>query len=102
MAYMSKELHEITIETPLGLKKKNYWDFRSISYKFGITGRLPLHMGFKLFRSSRKWFCIGFRFHPNNDDFFLKNDYQAIADFNDKYLLIVDPMLARSVYRGRI
>jgi uracil phosphoribosyltransferase len=31
----------------------------------------------------------------NNDDYFeIKVDYQAIADFNNKYLLIVDPMLA--------
>jgi uracil phosphoribosyltransferase len=29
------------------------------------------------------------------DDYFeIKVDYQAIADFNNKYLLIVDPMLA--------
>jgi uracil phosphoribosyltransferase len=32
---------------------------------------------------------------PHNDDYFeIKVDYQAIADFNNKYLLIVDPMLA--------
>jgi uracil phosphoribosyltransferase len=44
--------------------------------------------------TSRKRFCIGLRYHPNNDDYFeIKVDYQAIADFNNKYLLI-DPMLA--------
>jgi uracil phosphoribosyltransferase len=33
-------------------------------------------------------------YHPNNDDHFeISVEYQAIADFN-KYLLLVDPMLA--------
>jgi hypothetical protein len=43
------------------------------------------------------------RHHPNNDDYFdILVQYQAIADLNGKNLLIVDPMLARTIYCGSI
>jgi uracil phosphoribosyltransferase len=44
---------------------------------------------------AEKRFYICIRYHPNNDDHFeISVEYQAIADFNNKYLLLVDPMLA--------
>jgi uracil phosphoribosyltransferase len=37
---------------------------------------------------------ISSRYHPNNDDHFeISVEYQAIADFNNKYLLLVDQCL---------
>ena len=98
MAYeMSKELHykEVTIETPLGIKKTTEISDQLVISSILRAG-LPLHMGFlNYFDQAENGFVSAFRFHPNNDDYFeIKVDYQAIADFNDKYLLIVDPMLA--------
>lgn len=98
MAYeMSKELHykEVTIETPLGVKNTTEISDQLVIASILRAG-LPLHMGFlNYFDQAENGFVSAFRFHPNNDDYFeIKVDYQAIADFNDKYLLIVDPMLA--------
>lgn len=98
MAYeMSKELHykEVTIETPLGVKNTTEISDQLVIGSILRAG-LPLHMGFlNYFDQAENGFVSAFRFHPNNDDYFeIKVDYQAIADFNDKYLLIVDPMLA--------
>jgi uracil phosphoribosyltransferase len=54
-----------------------------------------MHTGFKLFWCCSKRFISASRYHPNNDDHFeISVEYQAIADFNNKYLLLVDPMLA--------
>jgi uracil phosphoribosyltransferase len=47
------------------------------------------------FDAAQNGFISASRYHPNNDDSFeIIVEYQAIADFNDKYLLLVDPMLA--------
>tara|TARA_R110000868_G_scaffold40945_1_gene140574 strand:+ start:2625 stop:3278 length:654 start_codon:yes stop_codon:yes gene_type:complete len=98
MAYeMSKELHYKTVEiqTPLGIKKttaiKDQLALCSI-----LRAGLPLHIGFlNYFDEAENGFISAYRYHPNNDDDFeIVVEYQAIADFNDKYLLLVDPMLA--------
>jgi uracil phosphoribosyltransferase len=77
----------------LGIKKTT-----EISDQLVISSvlRAGLHMGFlNYFDQAENGFVSAFRYHPNNDDYFeIKVDYQAIADFNNKYLLIVDPMLA--------
>jgi uracil phosphoribosyltransferase len=46
------------------------------------------------FDAAQNGFISASRYHPNNDSFEIIVEYQAIADFNDKYLLLVDPMLA--------
>lgn len=98
MAYeLSKELHynPIEIKTPLGIKKTS-----EISEQLVICSILragfPMHTGFlNYFDAAENGFISASRHHPNNDESFeILVEYQAIADFNGKYLLLVDPMLA--------
>lgn len=98
MAYeMSKELHykEVDIQTPLGIKKTTAIKDQLVLCSILRAG-LPLHIGFlNYFDEAENGFISAYRHHPNNDDYFdIVVEYQAIADFNGKYLLLVDPMLA--------
>jgi uracil phosphoribosyltransferase len=53
------------------------------------------HWFLNYFDAAQNGFISASRYHPNNDDHFeISVEYQAIADFNNKYLLLVDPMLA--------
>jgi uracil phosphoribosyltransferase len=98
MAYeLSKELHykAVEIQTPLGIKNTT-----EIAYQLVICSILragfPMHTGFlNYFDAAQNGFISASRHHPNNDDYFdILVEYQAVADFNGKYLLLVDPMLA--------
>jgi uracil phosphoribosyltransferase len=98
MSYeLSKELHykEIEIKTPLGIKKTTAISDQLVVCSILRAG-LPLHMGFlNYFDQAENGFISARRHHPNNDDYFtIEVEYQAIANFNGKYLLLVDPMLA--------
>ena len=98
MAYeLSKKLHykNVEIETPLGIKKTTEIQDQLLLCSILRAG-LPLHMGFlNYFDNAENGFVSAYRHHPNNDDYFdILVQYQAIADLNEKNLLIVDPMLA--------
>ena len=98
MAYeMSKELHytAIEIQTPLGIKKTTEIKDQLVLCSILRAG-LTLHMGFlNYFDSAQNGFVSAYRHHPNNDDYFdILVEYQAIAEINDNYLLLLDPMLA--------
>lgn len=98
MAYeMSKELHykSIEIQTPLGIKKTTAIQDPLVLCSILRAG-LPLHIGFlNYFDEAENGFISAYRHHPTNDaNFDIVVEYQAIADFNNKYLLLVDPMLA--------
>lgn len=98
MAYeLSKELHYSTVEiqTPLGIKKTTEIKDQLVLCSILRAG-LPLHMGFlNYFDNAENGFVSAYRHHPNNDSYFeIKVEYQAIADINDKNLLLIDPMLA--------
>jgi uracil phosphoribosyltransferase len=98
MAYeLSKELHYSTIEiqTPLGIKKTTEIKDQLVLCSILRAG-IPLHMGFlNYFDSAENGFVSAYRHHPNNDAYFdIKVEYQAIADINNKNLLLIDPMLA--------
>jgi uracil phosphoribosyltransferase len=98
MAYeLSKKLHYSTIEiqTPLGIKKTTEIKDQLVLCSILRAG-LPLHMGFlNYFDSAENGFVSAYRHHPNNDAYFeIKVEYQAIADINNKNLLLIDPMLA--------
>jgi len=98
MSYeLSKELHyaPVEIQTPLGVKKTTVISDQLVVCSILRAG-LPLHMGFlNYFDKAENGFVSARRHHPNNDDYFeIAVEYQAIADFNDKYLLLIDPMLA--------
>ena len=98
MAYeLSKELHysDIEIPTPLGIKKTTEIKDQLVLCSILRAG-LPLHIGFlNYFDSAENGFVSAYRHHPNNDAYFeIKVEYQAIADINNKNLLLIDPMLA--------
>jgi uracil phosphoribosyltransferase len=98
MAYeLSKELHysDVEIQTPIGIKKTTEIKDQLVLCSILRAG-IPLHMGFlNYFDSAENGFVSAYRFHPNNDAYFdIKVEYQAIADINNKNLLLIDPMLA--------
>ena len=98
MAYeLSKKLHykNIEIQTPLGIKKTTEIDGQLVLCSILRAG-LPLHQGFlNYFDSAENGFISAFRHHPNNDDYFdILVQYQAVADINNKNVLLLDPMLA--------
>ena len=98
MAYeLSKELYykNVEIQTPLGVKKTTALNDQLVLCSILRAG-LTLHQGFlNYFDDAENGFISAFRHHPNNDDYFeIKVEYQAIADINNKNLLLLDPMLA--------
>ena len=98
MAYeLSKELHytDVEIQTPLGIKKTTEIKDQLVLCSILRAG-LPLHIGFlNYFDSAENGFVSAYRYHPNKDAYFeIKVEYQAIADINNKNLLLIDPMLA--------
>ena len=98
MAYeLSKELHykSVEIETPLGIKHTTEINDQLVLCSILRAG-LPLHLGFlNYFDNAENGFVSAYRHHPNNDDYFdILVQYQAIADINNKNLILVDPMLA--------
>ncbi|MFV8269058.1 uracil phosphoribosyltransferase [Flavobacterium sp. GT2N3] len=98
MAYeLSKKLQykSVEIQTPLGLKKTTEIKDKLVLCSILRAG-LPLHLGFlNYFDNAKNGFVSAFRHHPNQDDYFdILVQYQAIADINEKNLVLVDPMLA--------
>jgi uracil phosphoribosyltransferase len=60
-----------------------------------LRAGFPCTLVLNYFDAAQNGFISASRYHPNNDDHFeISVEYQAIADFNNKYLLLVDPMLA--------
>jgi uracil phosphoribosyltransferase len=94
---LSKELDykAIEVQTPLGIKKTTQIA-DSIVLCSILRAGLSMHLGFlNYFDQAENGFISAYRHHPNNDGFFeIKVEYQAIADITDKYLLLIDPMLA--------
>ena len=98
MAYeLSKELHykNVVIQTPLGVKQTTAINDQLVLCSILRAG-LTLHQGFlNYFDDAENGFISAYRHHPNDDDYFdIKVEYQAIADINNKNLLLLDPMLA--------
>ena len=98
MAYeLSKKLdyQAFAIPTPLGTKATQYVKNPLVICSILRAG-LTLHNGFlNYFDAAENGFISAYRHHPNNDDFFgITVEYQAVADINNKTVVIVDPMLA--------
>jgi uracil phosphoribosyltransferase len=98
MAYeMSKSLHYkiVEIQTPLGIKKTTEIADQLVLCSILRAG-LTLHQGFlNYFDNAENGFISAYRHHPNHDDYFdILVEYQAIADINNKNVLLLDPMLA--------
>ncbi|PKB16763.1 uracil phosphoribosyltransferase [Flavobacterium sp. 5] len=98
MAYeLSQTLHYKTVEvqTPLGVKVTTEIADQLVLCSILRAG-LNLHQGFlNYFDNAENGFISAYRHHPNNDDYFdILVEYEAIADINNKNILLVDPMLA--------
>lgn len=98
MAYeMSKELHyrAIAIQTPMGFKKTAEIEDQLVLCTILRAG-LPLHTGFlNYFDNAENGFISAYRHHPRNDDYFdIVVQYKAVPDITNKYLVLIDPMLA--------
>lgn len=98
MAYeLSKNLHYATVEiqTPLGIKKTTEIQDQLVLCSILRAG-LTMHLGFlNYFDSAENGFISAYRHHPNNDAYFdILVEYQAVADIENKTLLLLDPMLA--------
>lgn len=98
MAYeMSKELHyrSVAIQTPLGYKKTTEIEDQLVLCTILRAG-LPLHTGFlNYFDSAENGFISAYRHHPHHDDYFdIVVQYKAVPDITNKYLVLIDPMLA--------
>jgi uracil phosphoribosyltransferase len=64
MAYeMSKELHYKECQLKRHRIKKTTEISDQLVISSVLRAGLPLHMGFFKYLTSRKWFCIGFRYH---------------------------------------
>lgn len=98
MAYeISQSMHykEVEIATPLGIKKTTEIADQLVVCSILRAG-LTLHQGFlNYFDSAENGFISAYRHHPNHDaEFDILVEYEAIADINNKNILLVDPMLA--------
>jgi uracil phosphoribosyltransferase len=98
MAYeLSKTLSykDIEVNTPLGIKKTTALEDNVVLCSILRAG-LALHTGFmNFFDDAENGFVSAYRHHPNNDDYFeILVEYRAAPSFNNKNLILVDPMLA--------
>lgn len=98
MAYeLSKTLSYKTIEvpTPLGTKRTACLADQIVLCSILRAG-LALHQGFmNCFDHAENGFVSAYRHHPNNDDYFeIRVEYRAAPSFENKNLILIDPMLA--------
>jgi uracil phosphoribosyltransferase len=98
MAYeLSKTLtyERIEVQTPLGIKKTTALADHVVLCSILRAG-LALHTGFMaFFDNAENGFVSAYRHHPNNDDYFdILVEYQAAPSFENKTLILIDPMLA--------
>lgn len=98
MAYeLSKTLEykAIDVQTPLGVKHTTTIADNVVLCSILRAG-LALHQGFmNIFDNAENGFVSAYRYHPNNDDSFeILVEYQAAPSFENKNLILIDPMLA--------
>jgi uracil phosphoribosyltransferase len=98
MAYeLSKTLDykAIEVQTPLGIKQTTTLADNVVLCSILRAG-LALHTGFMtIFDNAENGFVSAYRHHPNNDDYFdILVEYQAAPSFENKNLILIDPMLA--------
>jgi uracil phosphoribosyltransferase len=98
MAYeLSKTLEykSIDVQTPLGIKHTTTIADNVVLCSILRAG-LALHQGFmNIFDNAENGFVSAYRYHLNNDDTFeILVEYQAAPSFENKNLILIDPMLA--------
>lgn len=98
MAYeLSKTLDykPVAVQTPLGLKQTTTLADHVVLCSILRAG-LALHQGFmNFFDEAENGFVSAYRHHYNQDNAFeILVEYQAAPSFQDKNLILIDPMLA--------
>mgnify|MGYP003740586253 FL=1 len=98
MAYeLSKTLEykNIEVQTPLGIKHTTTIADHVVLCSILRAG-LALHTGFmNIFDNAENGFVSAYRHHYDNDDKFdILVEYQAAPSFENKNLILIDPMLA--------
>lgn len=98
MAYeVSKSLDykNIEVQTPLGIKHTMELADQLVLCSILRAG-LALHTGFmNIFDNAENGFVSAYRHHYNDDDKFeILVEYQAAPSFENKILILIDPMLA--------
>ncbi len=98
MAYeLSKTLAytPVSIPTPLGVKQTTALADPIVLCSILRAG-LALHTGFmSIFDTAENGFVSAYRHHPTHDDSFeILVEYQAAPSFENKNLILIDPMLA--------
>ncbi|MGL5112874.1 MAG: uracil phosphoribosyltransferase [Flavobacterium sp.] len=85
----------VDIPTPLGTKATTKIKDPIVVCSILRAG-LTLHNGFlNCFDGAENGFISAYRHHPNQDEYFeILVEYQAIAEVDQKNVLLVDPMLA--------
>lgn len=89
------EYKNIAVQTPLGIKNTTTISEPVVLCSILRAG-LALHQGFmNFFDDAENGFVSAYRHHYNNDDQFeILVEYQAAPSFQDKNLILIDPMLA--------
>lgn len=107
LAYeVSKKLdfQEVSVTTPLGEAITSQLSDQPILATILRAG-LPMHQGFlNIFDKADSAFVSAYRKHIDKDDFEIQVEYVASPTFENKTLIIIDPMLAtgssmESVYK---
>lgn len=83
-----------TVVTPLGSLEMNVIKEEPVLATILRAG-LPMHQGFlNIFDKADNSFIAAHRKYDKNENYDINIEYYSTADFNDKVLVIIDPMLS--------
>jgi uracil phosphoribosyltransferase len=88
------EYKQVSVTTPLG-EATEYQLIEQPILATILRAGLPMHQGFlSIFDKAESAFVSAYRKHITNDEFEIHVEYVASPSFENKALIIVDPMLA--------
>ena len=83
-----------TVVTPLGSLEMNVLKEQPVLATI-LRGGLPMHQGFlNIFDKADNSFIAAHRKYDKNENYDINIEYYSTADFNDKVLVVIDPMLS--------
>ena len=83
-----------TVVTPLGSLEMNVLKEQPVLATILRAG-LPMHQGFlNIFDKADNSFIAAHRKYDKNENYDINIEYYSTADFNDKVLIVIDPMLS--------
>lgn len=83
-----------TVVTPLGSLEMNVLKEQPVLATILRAG-LPMHQGFlNIFDQADNSFIAAHRKYDKNENYDINIEYYSTADFNDKFLVVIDPMLS--------